>query len=125
MSVHTHEIHLIAGREDVSEIRSRLFVFPEVLDVLAGSRPDSLIVVVAGRARPAEWSAHLRAAGYELLRVPSRPPAGASPDRPMTALRGDAVTPAGAWEPATGPPTARRRRARGPRLTPIRLSTME
>jgi hypothetical protein len=63
--VHTHEIHITGALEAVSEIRRELFVFPEVLDVLATSRSNSLVVVFWGHPRPAEWNGHLRAAGYE------------------------------------------------------------
>ena len=72
--MHTQEIHVTGGRAAVSDIRSRLFAFPEVLDVLACSHPDSLVVVIAGRPRPAEWSRLLRAAGYEVARKPRRAP---------------------------------------------------
>jgi hypothetical protein len=71
--VQTHEIHIAGGREAVSEIRRQLFVFSEVLEVLATSRPDSLVVVFSGRPRPAEWNGHLRDAGYELLHRPANP----------------------------------------------------
>jgi hypothetical protein len=71
--VQTHEIHIAGGREAVSEIRRHLFFFSEVLEVLATSRRDSLVVVFSGRPRPAEWNAHLRVAGYELLRRPANP----------------------------------------------------
>ena len=64
----THEIHVAGGREAVSEIRLQLFVFSEILEVLASSRPDTLVVVFSGRPLPAEWNDHLRDAGYELLR---------------------------------------------------------
>jgi hypothetical protein len=64
--VHTHEIQVAGGREAVSEIRRQLFVFSEVLDVLATSRADSLVVVFSGRARPADWNGHLRDLGYQL-----------------------------------------------------------
>ena len=67
----THEIHIAGGREAVSEIRRQLFAFSEVLEVLATSRPDSLVVVFSGRPRPAEWNGRLRDAGYELLRRPA------------------------------------------------------
>jgi hypothetical protein len=65
--VHTHEIHIAGGREAVSEIRRELFVFPEVLEVLATSRADALVVVFARRPRPAEWNRHLSDAGYQLI----------------------------------------------------------
>ena len=67
----THEIHIAGGREAVSEIRRELFAFSEVLEVLATSRPDSLVVVFSGRPRPAEWNGYLRDAGYQLLNRPA------------------------------------------------------
>jgi hypothetical protein len=82
--VQTQQIYVARGREAVSEIRLRLFVFPEVLDVLATSKSDSLVVVVDGRPRPAEWSSHLRAAGYEILPRP-----GPSAARRASALMGE------------------------------------
>jgi hypothetical protein len=71
--MHTQEIRVSEGRPAIDDIRLRLFAFPEVLDVLATSSLDSLVVVVAGRARPAEWGSMLRAAGYAVQRTrPSR-----------------------------------------------------
>jgi len=35
--MHTHEIQIAGAREAVGEIRRQLFVFPEILDVLATS----------------------------------------------------------------------------------------
>jgi hypothetical protein len=105
--VHTQEIHVTGGREAVSEIRLRLFVFPEILDVLPTSGPDLLVVVIAGRPRPAEWSATLRAAGFDVLRPPPRSSGGPSP-RVALAPR---LTPAAAgWRPgrAYHAPTAPR-----------------
>ena len=64
----TYRIHVSKGRERVDEIRSQLFVFPEVLDVFVTGRPDSLVVVCWGRPRPAEWLRALRAVGYDLPR---------------------------------------------------------
>jgi hypothetical protein len=85
--MHTHEIQLTGAREAASEARDCLFSFPEVLDVLVTSRPDSLVVVFAGRPRPAEWSARLRAAGMDVIRPsvrrrPERIAARQSPSRP-------------------------------------------
>jgi hypothetical protein len=66
--VQTYRIHVSKGRERVDEIRSQLFVFPEVLDVFITGRPDSLVVVCWGRTRPAEWLRALRVVGYDLPR---------------------------------------------------------
>ena len=93
--MHTQEIHVARGRDAVSDIRSRLFVFPEVLDVLATSKLDSLVVVVGGRARPAAWSSHLRAAGYEILRSRPPRPAGTPVSRPMHTRRPVRLRPLG------------------------------
>jgi hypothetical protein len=62
----THQVYVAKGRDWVDEIRTELFVFPEVLDVFVTGRPDSLVVVCQGRPRPAEWLRALRAVGYEL-----------------------------------------------------------
>lgn len=62
----TYRIHVSKGRERLDEIRSQLFVFPEVLDVFVTGGPDSLVVVCWGRPRPAEWMRALRAVGYDL-----------------------------------------------------------
>jgi hypothetical protein len=64
--VQTHQIHVSKGRERVTEIRSELFVFPEVLEVFATGRPDALVVVCWGRPRPAAWLNTLRALGYQV-----------------------------------------------------------
>ena len=61
----THQINISHGRDDVHEIRHALFAFSEILDVFVTSRPDSLVVVCAGRPRLGEWLAALRAFGYE------------------------------------------------------------
>ncbi|HWX96284.1 MAG TPA: hypothetical protein VNZ01_05480 [Solirubrobacteraceae bacterium] len=112
--MHTHEIHIAGGREAVSEIRRELFVFSEVLDVLATSRADSLVVVFSGRPRPAEWNGRLRDAGYQLLRRPVRSSDDAIARRLVLALqardeplsgRSDAVS-------ARRPRARRRRRTR-------------
>jgi hypothetical protein len=84
--MHTQEIHVAKAREAVSRVRECLLAFREVLDVLATSRPESLVVVVEGRPRPAEWSAQLRAAGLDVLRPAFRVPPGAS-DKPSRAAR--------------------------------------
>ena len=65
----THEIHVSGAREQVHEIRSELFAFPEVLEVFVTGRPDLLVVVCAGRPRPGDWLRALRRLGY---RTPSR-----------------------------------------------------
>jgi hypothetical protein len=63
--VQTHQIDISHGRDNVHEIRRALFAFSEILDVFVTSRPDSLVVVCAGRPRPSEWLRALRAVGYE------------------------------------------------------------
>jgi hypothetical protein len=65
----THQIHVSAARERVHVIRRTLFAFPGVLEVFMTGRPDVLVVVYAGRPRPAEWLRALRALGY---RAPTR-----------------------------------------------------
>ena len=74
----THVIHVAGGRELVLEVRRVLFAFSEVLDVFATGRPDTLVVVHAGRPRSARWLDALRAAGYQiaLRRLPSVLPTG-------------------------------------------------
>ncbi len=62
----THQIDVSKGRERVHDIRSELFAFPEVLEVLATSGPDALVVVCCGRPRPAAWLGTLRAVGYQV-----------------------------------------------------------
>lgn len=62
----THPIHVTDGRELTLEVRSALFVFPEVLDVFVTGRPEVLVVVCSGHPRPARWLAELRAAGYQI-----------------------------------------------------------
>jgi hypothetical protein len=64
--VQTYRIDVSEGRDSVNEIRSELFVFPEILEVFITGRPDSLVVICQGRPRPAEWLRALRAVGYEL-----------------------------------------------------------
>jgi hypothetical protein len=63
--VQTHQINISHGRDNVHEIRRELFAFSEILDVFVTSRPDSLVVVCAGRPRLGEWLRALRAVGYE------------------------------------------------------------
>jgi hypothetical protein len=126
--VQTQQIYVARGREAVSEIRLRLFVFPEVLDVLATSKLDSLVVVVDGRPRPAEWSSHLRAAGYEILRPRPGPSAVSRASRLMPAPGPVPLGPAG--EPrAEGErrrrPGRRRRGARAHVTTPPSGSATE
>ena len=62
----TYQITISQGRDNVHEIRRELFAFSEILDVFVTSRPDSLVVVCAGRPRLGEWRRALRAAGYEI-----------------------------------------------------------
>jgi hypothetical protein len=63
--VQTHQINISHGRDNVHEIRRELFAFSEILDVFVTSRPDSLVVVSAGRPRLGEWLRALRAVGYD------------------------------------------------------------
>ncbi len=65
----TYQITISQGRDNVHEIRRELFAFSEILDVFVTGRPDSLVVVCAGRPRVGEWLRALRAAGYQ---VPGR-----------------------------------------------------
>jgi hypothetical protein len=67
--VQTHQINISHGRDNAQEIRRVLFAFSEILDVFVTSRPESLVVVYAGRPRLGEWLRALRAVGYE---VPAR-----------------------------------------------------
>jgi hypothetical protein len=67
--VQTHQLNISHGRDNVREIRHVLFAFSEILDVFVTSRPDSLVVVCAGRPRLGEWLRALRAVGYD---APSR-----------------------------------------------------
>jgi hypothetical protein len=64
--VQTYQINISQGRDNVHEIRRELFAFSEILDVFVTSRPDSLVVVCAGRPRLGEWRRALRAVGYEI-----------------------------------------------------------
>jgi hypothetical protein len=87
--VQTCKIIVLKARENVHEIRSKLFAFPEILEVFVTSRPDALVVVCSGRPRPESWLRALRAVGFEIpaRRHPSRPlptarpGVGAVPDR--------------------------------------------
>ena len=62
----THPIHVTHGRELVVEVRCELFAFSEILEVFVTGRADVLVVVCAGRPRPAEWLRALRGSGYEI-----------------------------------------------------------
>jgi hypothetical protein len=62
----THPLHVTDGRDRANEIRTELFAFSDVLDVFVTGRPDVLVVVCAGRPRPAEWLRALRTSGYEI-----------------------------------------------------------
>lgn len=44
-------------------VRTELELFPNVVDVLPASTPDTVIVVHEGPARPAAWRAELEEAG--------------------------------------------------------------
>lgn len=107
--MHTHQIQVAGGREAVSEIRRQLFVFSEVLDVLASSRADSVVVVFSGRPRPAEWNGHLRDLGYQLHPRHAKPSADAiAPSRmPQEA---HTEPPAGRSDAAPGRRSRARRR---------------
>jgi hypothetical protein len=110
--MHTQEIHVTGARGAVREIRLRLFAFSEVLDVLPTSRLDSLVVVVVGRPRPAEWGVALRAAGYQVLRPLAATPAAQRPDS-------DRLRPVGVQDPEDGcPPLPARRRRSSAQLPP-------
>ena len=77
--MHTHQINIAHGRENVHDIRRELFAFSEILDVYPTGRPDSLIIVHAGRPRLGEWLRALRAVGY-------LPPARRHPETLSTTL---------------------------------------
>jgi hypothetical protein len=79
--VQTYRIYVSKSRERVDEIRSQLFVFPEVLDVFVTGRPDSLVGVCWGRPRPEEWLRALRAVGHDLPRRSHFGPPAAKVDR--------------------------------------------
>jgi hypothetical protein len=83
--VQTYQITISQGRDNVHEIRRELFAFSEILDVFVTSRPDSLVVVCAGRPRLGEWRRALRAAGYEI--PPRRRSASATTERSIIQFR--------------------------------------
>jgi hypothetical protein len=82
--VQTYQITISQGRDNVHEIRRELFAFSEILDVFVTSRPDSLVVVCAGRPRLGEWLRTLRAVGYE---VPARRHSSAAPTTPRSIVQ--------------------------------------
>jgi hypothetical protein len=59
----TELTHPSLARHDPRVVRWELFVFSDVRDVLATSRPETVVVAHRGPARPAEWLAALGAAG--------------------------------------------------------------
>jgi hypothetical protein len=75
----TYQIIVSGGRDGVREIRQDLFAFSEILEVFVTSRPDSLVVVYAGRPRPAQWLRALRTLGYDVSRRRHSKVAPASP----------------------------------------------
>jgi hypothetical protein len=79
----TYQINISHGRDYVHEIRRELFTFSEILEVFVTSRPDSLVVVCAGRPRLGDWLRALRAVGYE---VPARRHS-ARPTTPSSIIR--------------------------------------
>lgn len=62
----THPIHVTNGRARILEVRTELFAFDEVLDVVVTGRPDLLVVICSTRPRAGEWLRALRAAGYDI-----------------------------------------------------------
>ena len=85
----THPLHVSNGRDSVLEIRTALFVFPEVLEVYVTGRPDVVVVVCSGRPRPTRWLHALRAGGYETMtrrHAGVRPTATKPRDLPEIAL---------------------------------------
>ncbi|MDO8209305.1 hypothetical protein [Conexibacter sp. CPCC 206217] len=44
-------------------VRSELYLFTEIVDVLPASRADTVVVVHEGPARPGAWRAELEEAG--------------------------------------------------------------
>jgi hypothetical protein len=80
--VQTYQIHIPQARESLDEVRGSLFAFPEILDVVALGRRDTLVVVCAGRPRPAEWLRCLRAAGYHATTPRRHPHASLSAPAP-------------------------------------------
>jgi hypothetical protein len=99
--VQTYRIYVSKGRDRVDEIRGRLFVFPEVLDVFVTGRPDSLVVVCWGRPRPAEWLRALRAVGYDLPRRSDFGTPAAKVDRNTVVAPLRREAPAASTTPAT------------------------
>src|SRR5437764_6365255 len=79
--VQTYQINISQGRDNVHGIRRALFAFSEILDVFVTSRPDSLVVVCAGRPRLGEWLRALRSVGYE---IPTRAQAAAAATKPSS-----------------------------------------
>lgn len=75
MQTHPLRVSLVQGQPE--DIRAELMLFTDVLDVFATSRTDTVVVVCAGRPRPAEWVRALRAAGYT---IPPRLHPRRSPD---------------------------------------------
>lgn len=72
-----------------SAVRWELFVFRDVRDVLRSPRPDTVVVLHHGRARPEAWRATLLASGigtYTPTETPSTDPADRHAQR---AARGD------------------------------------
>ena len=86
----THQINISHGRDNAHEIRRELFAFSEILDVFVTSRPESLVVVCAGRPRLGEWLRALRAVGYEVPARRHRSP-GAPTSRGISQIRAEAT----------------------------------
>jgi hypothetical protein len=84
--VQTYQINIPHGRDSVHEIRRELFAFSEILDVFVTGRPDSLVVVCAGRPRLGEWLRALRAVGYEIS-ARRHPHAGATTEHSVIQIR--------------------------------------
>jgi len=61
--VFVSELNFGRAAPDVRLVRWELFVFPGVRDVLAGPRPETVVVVHRGPARVDAWLAQLRGAG--------------------------------------------------------------
>jgi hypothetical protein len=105
--VQTYQIHVSDGRARLSDVRSALFAFPEILDVFITGRPDTLVVVCAGRPHPVQWLQRLRLAGYDAW-IRRRPDPATSDARREPAPR--AVRP-----PALGEDAPKLRREMGER----------
>jgi hypothetical protein len=56
---------------DARAIQWELFIFADVRDVLAGPRPQTVVVIHGGTAQPDAWRAALREAG--VLPAPAEP----------------------------------------------------